>query len=69
MVVGKKNSVGKRERGSNIIFPTILSLLGRISSGEKDGNFWGKNQVLINGGEEEYQVVGNFIHISLSENK
>ena len=42
----------KRERGSNIIFPIIMRLLGRISSGEEDRNFG-----------EEYEVAGNFIHI------
>ena len=46
---GKEKTYKKRERGSNIIFPLILRLLGR--SGEEDGNFG-----------EEYQVVRNFIH-------
>ena len=30
---GEENNVEKREKGSNIIFPIILRLLGRISSG------------------------------------
>ena len=37
----------KRERGSNIVIPLILRLLGRISSGKKgegDGNFREENQ-------------------------
>ena len=41
----------KKERGSNIMFPIILRLLGRISSGEGDGNFG-----------EENKVLGKFIH-------
>ena len=32
-------SVYKRERGSNIIFPLMLRLRGRILSGKEDGNF------------------------------
>jgi len=39
-----------KARGSNIIFPIILRLLGR--SGEEDRNFG-----------EEYQVVRNFINL------
>ena len=31
----EENYVEKREMGSNIIFPIILGLLGRISSGEE----------------------------------
>ena len=31
----EKNNMEKRARGSNIIFPVILRLLGRISSGEE----------------------------------
>ena len=44
---GEEYTVQKRERGSNIIFPIILRLLGRISSvEERKGTeiFWGKNQ-------------------------
>ena len=33
-----------RERGSNIIFPIILKLLGRISSEKVNGNFGEENQ-------------------------
>ena len=50
--------------GSNIIFPMILRLLGRLSSGEEGKgteNFVEKN-IYKNRGREEYQVVGNFIH-------
>ena len=46
---GAEYNVVKREKGSNIIFPIILRLLGRISSGEEgmgDGNFWEENQDL-----------------------
>ena len=41
---GKEYNMEKRERGSNIIFPIILRLLGRISSGEKGRKrkFWGR---------------------------
>ena len=35
MAGGKYKTV--RERGSNIIFPVILRMLGRISRGEGDG--------------------------------
>ena len=35
MAVEKNITWEKRERGSNIIFPIILRLLGRISSGEE----------------------------------
>ena len=35
MSVNKEYNKVKRERGSNIVFPIILRLLGRISSGEK----------------------------------
>ena len=34
-VCGKEYNVEKRERGSNIVFPIILRLLGRISIGEE----------------------------------
>ena len=33
----------KRERGSNIIFPMILSRFGRISCGEEVASFWEEN--------------------------
>ena len=36
---GEEYHVGKRGRGSKIILPTILNLLGRISRGEGDGDF------------------------------
>ena len=39
---GEEYNMEKREMGSNIIFPIIFNLLGRISSGEKgneDRNF------------------------------
>ena len=39
-------NVEKRERGNNTIFPLILRLFGRISSGEGDGNFGEENQGL-----------------------
>ena len=59
-------NVEKRERRSNIIFPLILRLLGRLSSVERGGRgrtFLGRlSRFKINGGGEEYQVVGNFIH-------
>ena len=34
MAAGKEYNVEKRERGSHIIFPVILRLLGKISGGE-----------------------------------
>ena len=40
----------------------MLRLLGRLSGGEGDGNFGEEKQDFKNGGWEEYQVVGNFIH-------
>ena len=43
---GVESNVDKRERGSNIIFPIIFRLLGRISSGEENGNFGEENQDL-----------------------
>ena len=36
MAVGKIITWKKRVRGSNIIFPLIFRLLGRISGGEKE---------------------------------
>ena len=52
----------KRERGSNIIFPTIFRLMGKISSG-KEGNIGEENQDVDKiGGGEEFYVEGNFIH-------
>jgi len=62
---GEEYYIEIRERGSNIIFPIILRLLGRISSGEdgkKTGILGKKINIIINGVGEEYQVVGNFIH-------
>jgi len=48
------------------MFPVIFRLLRRISSGEegKGAEILGKNIKIFfkNGGGEEYQVVGNFIH-------
>ena len=63
---GVEYNVKKSERGSNIIFAIILKLLGRISTGEegKEIEILGKYiKVFKNGDKEEYQVVGNFIHI------
>ena len=62
---GEEYIMGKRERGSNILFPTLLTLLGIISRGEegKWSEIFGKKiKILKNGFGEEYQVVGNFIH-------
>ena len=39
----KEYNVEKRERGINIIFPIMLRLLGRLSSGEEDENFGEEN--------------------------
>jgi len=36
---GEEYNMEKRKRGSNIIFPIISRLLGRISIGEGDGNY------------------------------
>ena len=55
----------KVEKRENIVFSIILSLLGRISSGEegKRTEILGKKiKIQENGDGEEYQVVGNFIH-------
>jgi len=55
---GEEYYVEKREMGSNIIFPLILRLLGRISSGEKwkGKEILGKNiKILKNWDGEEYQ--------------
>ena len=52
---GEKNITWQMKRGSNIIFPLLLWLLGRIEV-EK------KKQDIKNGIGEEYQVVWNFIH-------
>ena len=43
---GGENNTGKKERGSNIIFPITLRLLRRKSFGEtgKKKRFFGKNQ-------------------------
>ena len=37
--------------------------MGRISIGEEDGNIGEEIQDYDNGGGEEYQVLGNFIHL------
>ena len=59
---GNIMAVEKRERGSNIIFPIILRLIGRISSWEGNGNFGEEGQVVKKtGGWEEYRVVWNSI--------
>ena len=51
---------GKKERGSNIIFPLIFRLLERISSEEKGAEIFGrKPRFKKNRGGEEYQVVAN----------
>ena len=60
-IIAVGTNIEKWDKGSNIIFPIILRLLGRISSGEEDGHFWEENQDLNNGCGEEYQVLGNFI--------
>ena len=64
--LGEEYNVEKRERGSNIIFPLILRLFRRISSGEEGkgfGNYEEENKALkMNWGGEEYQVEGNFIN-------
>ena len=60
---GEEYNVEKRERGSIIIFPIRLRLLGRISSGEerKGTKIWGKKiKILKNVDGEEYQVVRIF---------
>ena len=60
MAVGKNITWKKRERGSIIIFPIILRLLGRISRGEerKWTKILGKKiNIFKNGDGEEYQVV------------
>ena len=43
-ITGVYNVENKRKRGSSIIFPIILRLLGRISIGKGDGNFAEGNQ-------------------------
>ena len=62
MALEKNITWKKKERGSNIIFLIILRLLGRISSGEEEGNFGKENQDFKNEVREEYQLIGNFIH-------
>ena len=59
---GEEYNVEKRERGSKIIVPMILKLLGRISRGKVTEILGKKIKIIKNGGGEEYQVVGNFIH-------
>ena len=39
---GKEYNAEKKEWGSNLIFPKILRMLGRISSGEKGKKISGK---------------------------
>ena len=53
----------KRKRGSIIISPLILRLMGRISSVKegKGTKILGKKIKMNNGGGEEYQVVVSFI--------
>ena len=58
----------REARDSNVLLPLILRLLlllGRKLSGEtgkKACKFEKENQDLQNGGGEEYQVLGNYIH-------
>ena len=53
----------KKERGSNITFPMILRLLGRISRGKGGTELWGSKSIFKKWGfQEEYLVAGNFIH-------
>ena len=64
MAVGEEYNVGKSERGfSNIIFPVILRLLARISSGEegKGTEIMGKKIEIKKWIGEEYQAVRNDI--------
>ena len=44
---GEEYNIEKRERGRNIIFPTILRLLGRISSREENQDLkeWGWGRI------------------------
>ena len=64
MAVGTNITGVGKGKGSNIIFPIILRLLGRISIG-KEGKgtetLVKKIKIYFKGGGEEYQV-GNFIH-------
>ena len=63
--VCREYNVEKRESGSNIIFPILLNLLGRVGSGaeEKGTKIFGKKIKILNSRDgEEYQVAGNFIH-------
>ena len=46
----------KMENGRNMIFPVSLRLLGRISSGEGDGNLGKKNQDLKEIGSENINL-------------
>ena len=62
MAVWEEYNLEKRERGSNIIFPIILRLLGRISGGGKGKGTEKKIKIRKNLSGEEYQVVVNFIH-------
>ena len=58
--VGEKNIIEKREKGSNIIFPIILRLLGRMSSGEKGKGteiYWKKIEILYKWGGYGYGYV------------
>ena len=67
MAVGKNKTWKKGKRGSNIIFPIILKLLGRILSGKGDNKFREENQDFKKWDGEEYQVAGNFIHPWMAE--
>ena len=62
--IREEHSVGKWEMGSNIIFLyfIFMAMLGIISSGGRGRNFLVKKlRFKQNGGEDEYQVVGNFM--------
>ena len=63
---GEEYNVEKREKaGSNVIFPIILKLMGRISSGEegKGTKFRGrKSKIIKNEDGKEYKVTEKFIH-------
>ena len=49
-----------KKKGSNIIFPVILRLLGRTTFVEKGKEM--EINILKDRGGEDYQVVGNIIH-------
>ena len=60
MTLGK-NITWKKGKGKQYNLPMILRLLGRISSGERDGNFGEECQDFKTWGWEEYQFAGNSI--------